>query len=152
VAAREARDVLFRKYQHIPECLFVADSVESAFFCWRPKFPTTADAFYTRRREGPYRFAQERPRSSISSYRASEQLETFEIQLSRDFQSRSIFDFCNSIGTFETCLAIEMVATIAATTAGFRRTPSILVNASVSAEFGFDMTTSGYAKGPRQLA
>jgi hypothetical protein len=49
-------------------------------------------------------------------------------------------------------VAIEMVATIAAITAGFRRTPSILVDASVSAEFGFDMTTSGYAKGPRQLA
>jgi hypothetical protein len=47
-------------------------------------------------------------------------------------------------------VAIEMVATIAAITAGFRRTPSILVNASVTAEFRFEIATR--TTGPHQLA
>src|SRR5258708_18487015 len=47
----------------------------------------------------PDRFAQKRPRTFVSALAAIAAVETPKHRLSRDFQSRSIFDFCNSIGT-----------------------------------------------------
>ena len=46
----------------------------------------------------PHRFAQKRPRTSVSALRSFAAVERSKNRLSRDFPSRSIFDFCNSIG------------------------------------------------------
>src|SRR3981189_2255838 len=61
-----------------------------------------ADAFYARRREGPYRFIQNRSRISVVALKSDAAAEKPKDQLSRDFLGCSIFDFCNNIGTFET--------------------------------------------------
>jgi hypothetical protein len=53
--------------------------------------------------EGPHRFAQKRLRSFVSALRSIAAAATAKNQLLRDFRRRSIFDFCNNIGTFETC-------------------------------------------------
>jgi hypothetical protein len=64
---------------------------------WRTKILRAADAFYARRREGPYRFIQNRPGTSIVALKSDTAAEKSKDQLSRDFSSRSIFDFCNNI-------------------------------------------------------
>ena len=46
---------------------------------------------------GPHRFAQKRPRTFVSALASIAAIETSKHWLSRDFQSRSIFDFFNSI-------------------------------------------------------
>ena len=46
-------------------CLFGADIVAKVFLGRRTKFFRAADAFYERRREGPYRFIQNRPGISV---------------------------------------------------------------------------------------
>jgi hypothetical protein len=74
-----------------------ADTVEKVFFGCRTKFFRTADASRTRRREGPHRFRQKRPPTFVSALESFAAVETPENRLSRDFRSRSIFDFCNSI-------------------------------------------------------
>src|SRR5258708_2077100 len=79
--------------------LLLADIVAKVFLGWRTKIPRAADAFYARRREGPYRFIQNRSRTSVKSDAAAEKSKD---QLSRDFPGRSIFDFCNNIGTKRT--------------------------------------------------
>jgi hypothetical protein len=43
----------------------VADIVAKVFLGWRRKISTAADALYARRREGPYRFIQNRSRTSV---------------------------------------------------------------------------------------
>jgi hypothetical protein len=43
------------------------------------------------------RFTQKRPRTIVSALRGFDAVETSKNQLSRNFWSRSIFDFCNSI-------------------------------------------------------
>jgi hypothetical protein len=53
--------------------------------------------------EGPYRFIQNRSRTSVVALKSDAAVEKSKDQLSRDFPRRSIFDFCNNIGTFETC-------------------------------------------------
>ena len=53
-------------------------------------------------REGPHRFKQKRPRTIVSALRGFDAVETSKNQLSLNFRSRSIFGFCNSIGTFRT--------------------------------------------------
>jgi hypothetical protein len=60
-------------------------------------FFRAADAFYARRREGPYRFVQNRPRTFVAVLNSELAAEKSKNQLSRDFSGRSIFDFCNSI-------------------------------------------------------
>jgi hypothetical protein len=44
---------------------------------------------------GPHRFTQKRPRTIVSALRGFAAVETSKNQLSRNFWSRSIFDFCN---------------------------------------------------------
>src|ERR1700704_4601855 len=56
-----------------------------------------ADAFYARRREGPYRFIQNRSRISVVALKSDAAAEKPKDQLSRDFLGCSIFDFCNKI-------------------------------------------------------
>src|SRR4029434_4472912 len=62
----------------------------------------TADAVRTRRCEGPHRFTQKRPRTFVSGLASIAAVETSKHRLSRDFQRRSIFDFCNNICQQET--------------------------------------------------
>src|ERR1700736_5047562 len=70
------------------------------------KFLRTADAFRTRRREGPHRFTQKQPPTFVSALRSVAAVETAKNQLWRDFRCGSIFDFFNTIGakrTFASC-------------------------------------------------
>src|SRR5260221_13167414 len=57
-------------------CPFRADTVEKVFSGWRTKFFRTADAVRTRRREGPHRFTQKRPRTFVSGLASIAALET----------------------------------------------------------------------------
>jgi len=86
-----------------------ADSVEKVFLGERAKFSRTADVSRKRWREGPHRFKQKRPRTIVSALRGFDAVETSKNQLSRNFRSRSIFDFCNSIGTFRTWHVCDQV-------------------------------------------
>src|SRR5437762_614671 len=61
-----------------------------------------ADAFCASRREGPYRFIQNRSRTSVVAPKNGAAAEKSKDQLSRDFWGCSIFDFCNNIGTKRT--------------------------------------------------
>jgi hypothetical protein len=80
----------------------LADIVAKALLGRRAKIFRAADAFYGRRREGPYRFIQNRSRTSLVALKATRQQKS-EDQLSRDFGC-SIFNFCNNIGTERTWL------------------------------------------------
>jgi hypothetical protein len=71
------------------------DIVAKVFLGGRTKSLRAADAFYERRREGPYRFIQNRPGTSIVALKSDTATEKSKDQLSRDFSGRSIFDFCN---------------------------------------------------------
>jgi hypothetical protein len=51
------------------------------------------------------RFTQDRPRSFVSALRSIVVVEPAKNQFLRDFRRRSIFDFCNTIGTKRTCRA-----------------------------------------------
>jgi hypothetical protein len=77
----------------------LADIVAKVFLGWRTKIFRAADAFYARRREGPYRFTQNRSRTSVLALKSDAAAEKSKDQLSRDFPGRSIFDFCNNIGS-----------------------------------------------------
>src|SRR5258705_13949366 len=74
----------------------------TVFLGSRTKILRAADAFYARRREGPYRFIQNRSRISVVALKSDAAAEKPKDQLSRDFLGCSIFDFCNNIGTFRT--------------------------------------------------
>jgi hypothetical protein len=76
----------------------MADIVAKVFLGGRTKFFRAADAFYERRREGPYRFIQNRPGISVVALKSNTAAQKSKDQLSRDFPGRSIFDFCNNIG------------------------------------------------------
>ena len=84
-------------------CRLLADSVEKVFFDWRTKFFRTADAFRTRRLEGPHPFTQKRPRTSVSALQSFGAVETPKNRPSQHFRSRSIFDFCNNICQYRMC-------------------------------------------------
>jgi hypothetical protein len=75
----------------------VADIVAKVFLGWRTKILRAADALYARQREGPYRFIQNRSRTSAVALKSDAAAEKSKDQLSRDFPGRSIFDFCNNI-------------------------------------------------------
>jgi hypothetical protein len=75
----------------IPELPHVA----KVFLGWRTKILRAADALYARQREGPYRFIQNRSRTSAVALKSDAAAEKSKDQLSRDFPGRSIFDFCN---------------------------------------------------------
>ena len=73
------------------------DIVAKVFSGRRTKILRAADALYARRREGPYRFVQNRPRTSVVAPKSDVAAEKSKYQLSRDSLGRSIFDFCNNI-------------------------------------------------------
>src|SRR5260370_25957368 len=62
----------------------------------------TADAVRARRREGPHRFSQNRPRTFETALQRVAAARKSKNQFSRNFRRRSIFDFCNTIGTKRT--------------------------------------------------
>jgi hypothetical protein len=74
-----------------------ADIVAKVVLGWRTKILRAADALYARQREGPYRFIQNRSRTSAVALKSDAAAEKSKDQLSRDFPGRSIFDFCNNI-------------------------------------------------------
>ena len=65
----------------IPELPHVA----KVFLGWRTKILRAADAFCARRREGPYRFIQNRSRTSVVALKSDAATEKSKDQLSRDF-------------------------------------------------------------------
>jgi hypothetical protein len=71
----------------------VADIVAKVFSGWRTKILRAADASSARRREGPYRFIQNRSRTSVAALKSDAAAEKSKDQLSRNFRCRSIFDF-----------------------------------------------------------
>jgi hypothetical protein len=73
----------------------LADIVAKVVLGWRTKILRATDAFYARQREGPYRFIQNRSRTSVVALKSDAAAEKSKDQLSRDFPGRSIFDFCN---------------------------------------------------------
>jgi hypothetical protein len=87
---------LFRPPRFV-KCPLCADIVAKVFLGGRAKFFRAADAFYERRREGPYRFIQNRSGISVVALKSSTAAEKSKDQLSRDFPGRSVFDFCNNI-------------------------------------------------------
>jgi hypothetical protein len=62
-----------------------ADIVAKVFLGWRTKILRAADAFSARRREGPYRFIQNRSLTSIGALKSDAAAEKCKDQLSRDF-------------------------------------------------------------------
>src|ERR1700721_2493270 len=79
------------------ECPLLADIVAKSFFGCSTKILRTADALRARRREGPHRFTQNRPRSFVAALQNVTAEEKSKNQLSRDFWCCPILDFCNSI-------------------------------------------------------
>src|SRR3977135_1294068 len=77
--------------------MVLADFVAKVFLGCRTKIFRAADAFYARRREGPYRFIQNRSRISVVALKSDAAAEKPKDQLSRDFLGCWIFDFCNKI-------------------------------------------------------
>jgi hypothetical protein len=65
----------------IPELPHVA----KVFLGWRTKIPRAADASYARRREGPYRFIQNRSRTFAVALKSDAAAEKSKDRLSRDF-------------------------------------------------------------------
>src|SRR5882724_1683125 len=73
-------------------CRLVADIVAKVFLGCRTKILRTADAFYVQRREGPYRFIQNRPRTSVAALKSeAAAAEKPKDQVRRDFSGCSIF-------------------------------------------------------------
>ena len=62
-----------------------ADIVAKVFLGWRTKILRAADASYARRREGPYRFTQNRSPVSVVALKSDAAAEKSNDQLSRDF-------------------------------------------------------------------
>ena len=71
--------------------------LQKSFWGDERTFSITADAFYERRCEGPYRLIPNRPGISVVALKSNTAAEKSKDQLSRDFPGRSIFDFCNNI-------------------------------------------------------
>jgi len=69
----------------ISACRKCADIVAKVFLGRRTKIPRAADALYARRREGPYRFIQNRPRTSVVALKSNAAAEMSKDQLSQDF-------------------------------------------------------------------
>jgi hypothetical protein len=62
----------------------MADIVAKVFLGWGTKILRAADAFYAWRGEGPYRFIQNRSRTSVAALKANAAAEKSKDQLSRD--------------------------------------------------------------------
>jgi hypothetical protein len=63
----------------------MADFVAKVFLGWRTKIPRAADAFCAWRREGTYRFIQNRSRTFVAALKSDTAAEESKDQLSRDF-------------------------------------------------------------------
>src|SRR5260370_35224587 len=63
-------------------CRLWVDSVAKVFLGCRTKILRAADAFYARRREGPYRFIQNRSRTSVAAFKSDAAAEKSKDQLS----------------------------------------------------------------------
>ena len=63
----------------------MANFVAKVFLGWRTKILGAADAFYARRCAGPYRFVQNRSRTSVVALKSDAAAERFKDQPSRDF-------------------------------------------------------------------
>jgi hypothetical protein len=74
-----------------------ADFVAKVFLGSGTKILRAADAFSARRPEGPYRFHPKSITDLAVALKSDGAAEKSKNQLSRDFQGRSIFDFCNNI-------------------------------------------------------
>jgi hypothetical protein len=61
------------------------DIVAKVFLGRRTKILRDAEAFYARRREGPYRFIQNRSPTFVAALKSDAAAEKSEDQLSRDF-------------------------------------------------------------------
>jgi hypothetical protein len=64
------------------------DIVAKVFLGWRTKILRSADALYARQREGPYRFIQNRLRTSVVALKSDAAAEKFKDQLSRGFPEK----------------------------------------------------------------
>ena len=85
-SAAEFRSSLLSRHAKDPSaCRKSADIVAKVFSGWRTKILGAAEAFYARRREGPYRFIQNRSRTSVVALKRETEAEKSEDQLSRDF-------------------------------------------------------------------
>src|SRR6478752_2991261 len=69
----------------IEPCPLGADIVAKVFLGWRTKILRAADASSARRREGPYRFIQNRSRASVVALKSDAAAEKSKDRLSRDF-------------------------------------------------------------------
>src|SRR6476620_4490204 len=76
---------------------FVPILLQKSFRGGERKILRAADASSARRREGPYRFSQNRPRTFVTALQRVATARKSRNQLSRNFRRRSIFDFCNTI-------------------------------------------------------
>src|SRR5258708_35898902 len=81
------------------------DFVAKVFLGCRTKILRATDAFYARRREGPYRCVRNRPRTFVPALNSEEAAEKHKNRLSREFWGCSIFNFCNNICHKPTCAA-----------------------------------------------
>jgi hypothetical protein len=77
------------------------DTVEKVVWGKQTKFSRAADTFRARRREGPRRFSEKRPRTFVSALLSVAAAAWSKNQHLRDFWLRSIFDFFDSIGQTE---------------------------------------------------
>ena len=59
-----------RNLSYLFDCRLVADAVEKVFCGDIRKFSKAADAFYARRRVGPHRVSEKRPRTFVSELRS----------------------------------------------------------------------------------
>ena len=85
---RDARHVRFCAHtglrSDIAPLPFRADYVAKVFLGWQTKIPRAANALYARRREGPYLFVQNRPRTSVVALKSNAAVEKSKDELSRD--------------------------------------------------------------------
>jgi hypothetical protein len=73
-----------------------ADIVAKVFSGWRTKILRAADALCARRREGPYRFIQNRSPTSVVALKSDAAARNSKDRLSRDFWDCPIFDFATN--------------------------------------------------------
>ena len=80
-------DEVIEQRPYLLRCMspVLADIVAKVFSGWRTKILRAAEAFYARRREGPYRFIQNRSRTSVVALKRDTEAEKSDDQLSRDF-------------------------------------------------------------------
>src|SRR5882757_2889856 len=85
-SARRFRSTSNNRHRHTgPAGPFRADIVAKVFLGRRTKILRTADALFAWRREGPYRFIQNRSWTSVVALKSDAAAEKSQDRLSRDF-------------------------------------------------------------------